>query len=480
MESPAPGFKGRYDLLSRRCLYWTGQAGKQGRRCDDPALSTGEKMNRIAVEVLILAVLILANGVFAMAEIAIVSARRTRLQQQAQEGNKRAQVALELAKAPNQFLATVQIGITLVGIMAGAFGGATIAEELAGMLAQVPLLAPYSEAIGVGVVVLAITYFSLVIGELVPKRLGLNNAERVAARFAPFMRTLSRLASPLVRLLSLSTDLALRLLRVRPQQEIPVTEEEIRLLLQQGTRAGSFEPAEQEMVEHVFRLGDATVESLMTPRPEVVWLDLDDPAEESRRVVATGGYLRLPVARGDLDHGLGMVYATDLLADSLCGLPFDLEANLRPALYLPETITALEAVEQLRENRTDAALVIDEYGGFAGLLTVEDILEAIVGDIQAPGEPVELEAVQREDGSWLLDGTLPIDEVEELLGIDSLPDEGSQYRTLGGLVLLCLGRIPSAGDHFHCCGWRFEVLDMDRRRVDKVLAISEGVDTTPS
>jgi putative hemolysin len=438
-------------------------------------------MSRIAIEILVLTVLILANGLFAMSEIAVVSARKSRLQQQAQEGNKRAQVALELANAPNQFLATIQIGITLVGIMAGAFGGATIAEELANVLGKVPLLAPYGEAIGVGVVVLTITYFSLVIGELVPKRLGLNNAERVAARLAPFMHTLSRLASPFVRFLSLSTDLALRLLRVRPEQETPVSEEEIKLLLQQGTRAGAFEPAEQEMVEHVFRLGDATVEALMTPRPGVVWLDLDDPEEEeARRVVATSGHSRFPVARGDLDHVLGMVYAKDLLADGLNGRPFDLEGNLRPTLYLPESITALEAVEQLRVNRTDAALVIDEYGGFEGLLTSEDILEAIVGDILAPGELVEAEAVQREDGSWLLGGMLPIDEVEDLLGVDSLAHERSQYQTLGGLVMLRLGRIPSAGDHFSCCGWRFEVVDMDRLRVDKVLAISQGADTTPS
>jgi putative hemolysin len=437
-------------------------------------------MSRIAIEIFILVVLILANGLFAMSEIAVVSARKTRLQQQAQEGNKRARVALELANAPNQFLATIQIGISLVAIMAGAFGGATVAEELAGMLEQVPLLAPYSEAIGVGIVVLTITYFSLVIGELVPKRLGLNNAERVAARLAPFMHTLSRLASPIVRFLSLSTDLILRLLRVQPEQETPVSEEEIKLLLQQGTRAGAFEPAEQEMVEHVFRLGDATVEALMTPRPEVEWLDLDDRAEVARRVVATGGHSRFPVARGDLDHVLGMVYAKDLLADGLEGRPFDLEANLRPALYLPETITALEAVEQLRMNRTDAALIIDEYGGFEGLLTVEDILEALIGDILAPGELAGPEAVRREDGSWLLDGTLPIDEVKGLLGIDSLPHEGSQYQTLGGFVMLCLGRIPSAGDHFDCCDWRFEVVDMDRLRVDKVLAISGGADTMPS
>ncbi|MGD9048371.1 MAG: hemolysin family protein [Anaerolineae bacterium] len=437
-------------------------------------------MDRIIIEILVLAVLILANGLFAMSEIAVVSVRKTRLQQQAQEGNKRAQVALELANAPNQFLATIQIGITLVGVMAGAIGGATLAEELAAVLKQVPFLAPYSEAIGVGIIVLTVTYFSLVVGELVPKRLGLNNAEQVAARLAPFMQTLSRLASPLVRLLSLSTDLALRLLRVRPEQEIPVSEEEIKILLRQGTRAGAFEPAEQKMVEHVFRLTDVTLEVLMTHRPEVVWLNLDDPAEETWRVVVSGGYSRFPVARGDLDHVLGIVYVKDLLADVLDGQPFDLEATLRPALYLPENITALEAVEQLKMNRTHMALVIDEYGGFEGLLTVEDILEAIVGDIPEMGELVESEAVQREDGSWLLDGMLPADEVKQLLGIDSLPYEGSQYQTLGGLVMLRLERVPSTGDHFLCCGWRFEVVDMDGLRVDKVLAVFEDRDETQS
>jgi putative hemolysin len=435
-------------------------------------------MGTITIEILILVLLILANGLFAMAEIAVVSARKTRLQQQAQEGDRKAQVALELANAPNQFLATVQIGITLVGIMAGAFGGATLAEELADVLEQIPLLVLWSEAIGVGIVVLTITYLSLVIGELVPKRLGLNNAERVAARLAPFMWTLSRLASPLVRFLSLSTDLVLRLLGVRLEQQTPVSEEEIKLLLQQGTRAGVFEPAEQEAVEQVFRLTDVAIKAFMTPRPDVVWLDLDDPAEETRRIVATGGHSRFPVARGDPDHVLGMVYAKDLLADGLYGRPFDLEAALRPALYLPESITALEAVEQLKVNHTDAALVIDEYGGFEGLLTVEDILEAIFGDIPAPGESVELEAVQREDGSWLLDGMLPVDEVKKLLGIDSLPYEGSQYQTLGGLVMLCLGRIPSTGEHFQYSGWRFEVIDMDRHRIDKVLATSENQDAT--
>jgi putative hemolysin len=431
-------------------------------------------MSKIATEIVIVLLLILVNGLFSMAEIAVVSARKTRLQQQAQQGDKAAQAALDLASAPNQFLATVQIGITLVGIVAGAFGGATVAGELAKAIQKVPALAPYAHAIGVAVVVLSITYLTLILGELVPKRLGLNNAEQVAARLAPLMRSLSRLASPLVRFLGFSTDLVLRIFGVGARQEIPISEEEISLLLEHGTRAGVFAPGEQEMVEQVFRLGDATVKAVMTPRLDMVWLNLDEPAEERHRVVATGGHSRYPVARGDLDHVLGLAYAKDLLAAELEGRTLDLEAVLRPALFLPETVTALGAVEQLKKNRADAAFVVDEYGGLEGLLTVDDILRAIVGDIPTPGGAAEPGAVQREDGSWLLDGMLPIEELKELLGVGSLPHEDAGYQTLGGLMMVCLERIPSPGDRFDCCGWRLEVVDMDARRVDKVLAVRHG------
>jgi len=429
-------------------------------------------MNSIAFELTVLALLILANGLFAMSEIAVVSARKTRLQQQAEEGNRRAQVALDLANAPNQFLATIQIGISLVGVLAGAFGGATVAEKLSDTLEDIPLLAPYSDAISMGVVVLAITYLSLVVGELVPKRLGLSNAERVAAAVAPSMRSLSRLASPIVRLLDGSTSLVLRLLRVRPEAEQPVSEEEIKLMMRQGTQVGVFEPGEHEMVIQVFRLADQTINGIMTPRPEVVWLDLDDPLQETRQVVSSSGYSRFPVARGDLDHVIGLVYVQDLLARSFADAPPDLEGIVRPALFLPESVTALEAVERLKETRNDAALVIDEYGGFQGLLTTYDILEAIVGDLPVAGEAQDSEAVQREDGSWLLDGMLAVDELCDLMDLAELPYGGkANYQTLGGLVMVALGRIPSPADHFDCCGWRFEVLDMDGHRVDKVLAI---------
>jgi putative hemolysin len=429
-------------------------------------------MSKIATEVLIVVLLIAVNGLFSMAEIAVVSARKTRLQQQADEGNRNAQTALALANAPNQFLAMIQVGITLVGILAGAFGGATIAEWLEGALQKFPTLAPYAEAIGVAVVVLTITYLTLVFGELVPKRLGLSNPEGVAGRFAPYMRILSRLASPLVRILGFSTDLVLRLFRVSPGEEVPVSEEEIKLLLRQGTGAGVFEPAEEQMVGQVFRLTDATLKVLMTPRGEVIWLDPDDPAEETRRTIVTHGRSCFPVARGDLDHVLGTVSAKALLANGLAGRPLDLSAHLRPALFLPESITALEAVEQMKRNRAETVLVIDEYGGVEGLVTADDILRAIVGDVPVPGKTFESEAIHQSDGSWLLDGRLPVDDVKRLLSIDSLPHEDEdQVETLGGLVMLCLERIPSVGDSFDCGGWRFEVTEMERHRVAHVQAV---------
>jgi putative hemolysin len=425
----------------------------------------------IAFELFFLLLLILLNGVFAMSELAVVSARKTRLQQRAQEGDHKAGIALELARAPNQFLATIQIGITLVGIFAGAFGGATLAEEIDDMVSEIPFLATYGEAISVAIVVLVTTYLSLVIGELVPKRLAMSNPEQVASTVAPAMRALSRLASPVVRLLSFSTNLLIRLLGAKEEGEAPVSEEEIRLLLQQGTEVGIFQPMEQEVVERAFRLADVRVNVLMTSRPEVVWLDLSDPMDEILETIAAGGHSRYPVARDDLDRVKGFVYAKDLLTSSLAGEPLQIESLLRPALFLPETITALDAVERLKEASTDVAVVMDEYGGFQGILTGDDILEALVGMISDAGTEVEPEAVQREDGSWLLDGRLPADEMKEMLGIESLPyEDTSHYQTLGGLVMLCLGHIPTAGEGFTCANWQFEVVDMDGRRVDKVLA----------
>jgi len=429
-------------------------------------------MASIGLELVILALLILINGLFALSEMAIVSARKTRLQQRAQEGDRKAGTALELTNDPNQFLATVQVGITLVGILAGAFGGATLAEEMADLLTRVPWLATYGGAIGVGIVVLITTYLTLVMGELVPKRLAMSNPEQLASAIAPAMRTLSRLASPVVRLLSFSTDLVIRLLGTKEGGRAPVSEEEIRLLLEQGTEVGIFEPEEQEVVEHAFELADQTVNLLMTPRPEVVWLDISDPLDQILETIARGGHSRYPVAQDNLDQVRGFVYAKDLLTRCLTGQRIELLGLLRPAVFLPESITALAAIEDLKEARADVAVVIDEYAGFQGILTVDDILEELVGSIPGAGVLVEPEAVQRKDGSWLLDGRLPTDEIKETLGIRLLPyEDTSYYQTLSGLVMLCLDHIPSAGDSFTCSGWQFEVVDMDGFRVDKVLAV---------
>lgn len=431
----------------------------------------------MALEILIILLLIIANGIFAMAEIAVISSRKVRLQQRANEGDAKARAALELANAPNQFLSTIQIGITLVGVLAGAFGGATIAQELAAELDRVPLLAPYSRAIGVGVVVLCVTYLSLVIGELAPKRLALNSPERIAAAIAKPMQTLSTVAFPLVRLLSVSTETVLHVLRVRQTSEPPVTEEEITALLEEGIQAGVFEKPERDMVEHVFHLVDREVSTLMTPRPEIVWFDVGDSPEEIRQKVAGAVHSRFPVAQGNLDNVLGVVYTKELLARNLADKPVDLRASLRQPLFVPENTRALNLLESFKRFGTHIALVINEYGGVEGLATVNDILEAIVGDIPSVYKPSESQAVQRGDGSWLLDGMLPVEEFKECLNINELPGEKKRsYQTVGGFIMTYLGRIPSAGDHFEWQGVRFEVVDMDRHRIDKVLVVPD--DTT--
>jgi putative hemolysin len=422
------------------------------------------------LEVFIVVLLIIVNGLFAMSEIAIVSARKTRLQQWAEEGNTKARIALDLANNPNQFLATIQIGITLIGILAGAFGGATIAREVAGILNNIPWLEAYSHPLSLALVVLVITCLSLIVGELVPKRLALNNPERLATMVAIPMQMLSRVAYPAVQLLGLSTEFLLRALGMKPSTEPPVTEEEIRALIEQGTQAGMFEEAEQEMVERVFRLGDRRVSAVMTPRTEIVWLDREASAQAIRRTITESAHSRFLVADGSLDNVLGVVHAKDLLAHLLGEQVVDLAATLQQPLYVPESMRALRVLELFKQSGTHIALVIDEYGGIQGLVTPSDILEAIVGDLPEAGAQDEPLAVQREDGSWLLDGMLPVDEFKDLFDLDELPGEDQGiYQTLAGFVIMQLGRIPTAADYFEWSGLKIEVVDMDGNRVDKVL-----------
>ncbi|EFA73355.1 conserved hypothetical protein [Raphidiopsis brookii D9] len=407
-----------------------------------------------------------------MSEMAIVSARKARLQQLANQGSLNAQAALELAEAPNHFLSIVQVGITLINILNGVFGGATIAQRLEKYVELVPFLSPYSQTIAFGVVVLVITYLSLIVGELVPKRLALNNPEKIAAFIAIPMRALASLASPIVYMLSISTETVLQILGIRPSEEPQVTEEEIKILIEQGTEAGTFEAAEQDMVERVFRLGDRPVTFFMTPRPDIVWLDLDDSPEENRQKMSASNYSRYPVCQEGMDNVLGVIPVTDLLSRSLRNEPFDLTIGLRQPVFVPESTRGLKVLELFKQTVTHIALVVDEYGVIQGLVTLNDIMSEIVGDVPAQPGQEEPQAVQREDGSWLVDGMLPVEEFFELFDVEELETEArGNYQTLGGLVITNLGRIPTAADHFEWQGMRIEVMDMDGNRVDKVLVV---------
>ncbi len=423
-------------------------------------------------EILLVLLLIFANALFVMSELAIVSARKVRLQQMAERGDQKARVALELASSPNQFLATVQVGITLLAILSGAFGESVISKRLVPIFSSIPFLASYKDATASVTAVLIITYLTLIIGELVPKRVALNHPEPIASIVAIPMKLLATIGSPIVHLLSISTDAVLRILGIRPSTEPQVTEEEIRVLIEQGTEEGTFEEAEQDMVERVFRLGDRPVSSFMTPRPDIVWLDLDDSATENRQKVIENGYSRYPVCQGGLDNVLGIIAVTDLLARSLCGEQLDLTVGLRKAEFVPESTRGLKLLELFKQTATHMALVVDEYGVIQGLVTLNDVMIEIVGDVPTADELENPQAVQREDGSWLLDGMLSVEEFFEMFDLEEyLRIHQRNYQTLGGFVITHLGRIPAAADHFEWQGMRFEVMDMDGNRVDKILVI---------
>jgi putative hemolysin len=429
-------------------------------------------MSPVVLEIVFIIMLILANSVFAMSEAAVISARKARLQQRVNEGDIKARRALELAEEPSDFLATVQIGITLVGILAGAFGGATIAEQLADILETVPFLSSASRAVSLGLVVLAITYLSLVMGELVPKNLALNRAEDIASAIAQPMSALSKLVAPMVYLLNASTSVVLKILGTESSSELAVTEEEIKVLIDQGTVAGTFQGPERDMLARVFRFADRRVSTLMTPRSEIAWLDLNVTPEVLRSRIITSQHSRFPVAEGDLDHVRGIVRTADLLSQQLRGQPLDLQANLKAVLFVPGTAMALEVLETFKQTgHHHMALVVDEYGGIQGLVTLTNLLEELVGDVAISEGRIEPQVVQRQDGSWLLDGMLPIQRLKDILTLKELPEEERSYQTLGGFVMAHLGRIPTSGDAFEVYGQRFEVVDMDGYRVDKVLVV---------
>jgi putative hemolysin len=428
-------------------------------------------MINLLLQIAIIVALTLLNGLFAMSETALVSSRKERLKQRADAGDGKARTALELADEPTRFLSTVQIGISLIGVLAGAFGGATLAEPLSSALRSVPGLAPYSWPVAFGIVVAAITYLSLIIGELVPKRLALNDPEAGASVMARPMRFLSTLASPGVWVLEASTNVVLRLLRADRSGNPPITEQEVETLLLEGERAGVFEQEERELVGRALRLDDRPVRELMTPRPKIVWLDADDPPQEHRRLIIEQRHSYYPVARGDLDNLLGLASVKDAWARMMTGEHVDLLEALRQPVFVPEGVPATAALEAFKRSGMQVALVIDERGNCEGLLTPTDILEALVGEVPDSHNPAkEPPIVHRADGSWLVDGLLAAEELKVRLGLRELPNEAQGgYQTVGGLVMDQLGRIPVEGDRFGWSGFSFEVLDMDGHRVDKVL-----------
>ncbi len=409
-----------------------------------------------------------------MAEIALVTARKARLKQLADEGDAGARKTLGLAQNPSRFLSTVQVGITLIGVLLGDLGGGTLTELIRPWLAQIGPLEAYAGNVAKVLVVIGITFASVLVGELIPKRLGLLNPERVATRLAPIIGWFSMIVSPAVSLLTLVSDGILRLFGVRHDgSENAITEEEVKILIEQGTRSGVFNKTEEAMMSGVLELDQMSVTALMTPRPKVVFLNLDDPDDVNWRKIVSSGHSHFPVYQGGRDNIVGMISVKALWAHSAIGLPTNLKNLLVPPLVVPETMTSNHLLEAFKKSGKHIALIVDEFGMVQGLVSLIDVMEAIVGDIPTHGRKGTPEVKQRDDGSWLVDGTLVISDLKELMKVDELPhEEEADFQTLAGFVLTHFGRVPSAGDHFEVGGWRFEVMDMDRHRVDKVLIMA--------
>lgn len=424
----------------------------------------------LSAKILIVILLILLNGLFAMSELAIVSARRGRLRQMIDDGHKGAKIALGMAEDPASFLSIVQIGMTLNSVLAGAFSGATLAGDFADYFNSFSWIAPNGEAVAIALTVAVVSYLNLVAGELIPKRIGLSYAEPIAVRVAPIMKFFALLAAPVVWLLRHSTESSLRLLRLANPRDEGVTEDEVKDMIAEGTESGVFKLAEKEMLESVMRLADRTVRTIMTPRVDMMWLSADDSAKENHSIIRSSGYSRFPVAKGDLEEILGIVHAKDMLNAVLGGPMPPLKSVMRPALTVPDTTTVLRLLEQFKRSKQHIAIVADEYGSVEGLVSASDILQAIAGDMPERGQDSSTQPVQREDGSWLIDGMAPIDEVENKIGLKDMRGEGD-FHTLAGFIVDRLGRLPNTGDHFIWEETRFEVVDMDGRRVDKVLII---------
>lgn len=425
----------------------------------------------IYVEILIILILVIFNGLFVLSETALVSSRKIRLQIMANDGNKRAETVLNLIDNPNQFLSTIQIFITLISIFAGTFGGATIAQRLDAYLIANNLLQPYSGVISIVIVVLIITYFTLILGELVPKRIAIDYSESIAVIVARPVQILSNVVTPVVYFLSSSMNAVLKILRVKEPQEEEIAEEQIKLLVEEGRKTGEFEKAEEEMINRIFELDERRINTIMTPKTEITWLDVNESNEEILKRIFESKHSILPVSQGFLDNFLGVVQVKDIIKTCSIGDKLDLKKHLRNPLIVPESSYALNVLKQFKKTAEDVhiAIIVDEYGDIEGLITLYDILEAIVGDLPTTEE---LKAIKRSDGSWLIDGLINIDEFKPIFNIEKLPDEEeSNYHTLAGFIITFLGKIPDTGEKFTWNGLQFEIMDMDGYHIDKVLVM---------
>lgn len=431
-------------------------------------------MNSVLLELTIIFALLLANGVFAMAEIAIVSARKAKLRQLADGGDTRARLALQLAESPNTFLATVQIGITLVGVVAAAFSGASLAEKLALPLKEIAWLAPYADEAAFGLVVIVLTYFTLVIGELVPKRIGLGNPEGVASVLAGPMHLLSRVGSPVVSLLGRSTDALLAIFRIKPEPEVKVTEDEVRLLVKEGMRAGVFHPQEPAMIESVMAFDRMPVRDLMTPRSKIIWINAADAHDTVWQRIVVSAHSVFPVYEGRRDNVIGLVTVKAIYANLAAGAPVNVRDLTTPALVVPESLSATALLEKFKATGKHVALATDEFGAISGLISLHDIMESIVGDLPSPSDRLKPRAVRRDDGSWIVDGMLEAAEFEQVV-TDFPLHRGAErdYQTFAGFIVKHLGHVPAEGESFNYHGYRVEVIDLDGHRVDKVLLLAQ-------
>ena len=418
------------------------------------------------MEILILLALILLNGVFSMSEIALVSARKARLETQANKGNKRAREALNLANNPDTFLSTVQIGITLIGILTGIYSGEKLTDDLVAFLDQFPFLRAYKQGLATAIIVILLTYFSMILGELVPKRLGLSRPEAISKAMAKPMRIVSLIAHPFIWLLSKSSFLIMKLFKIK-SDENQVTEEEIKAIISEGTEHGAIEEAEQEIIERVFHLGDRNITSLMTHRSDIVWFDVNDNEQAIRDKIISEPHSIYPICDGDIDNLKGVISLKDIYVSPDRTL---FKEFMKPALFIPDNNTAYQVMEKFKESKIHSCFIVDEYGSIRGMITLNDIMEAIIGDMPQPDDEDDYEIVAREDGTYLIDAQIPFyNFLSHFEKTDWLTEEEQEYDTLAGCILNEIERIPQTGDKIEWRDFKFEIVDMDGHRIDKVL-----------